>query len=214
MKILAIGLNYRDHAEESGSPVPKVPFLFNKASSSIIEDGEPIILPKLSKFVDYEAELAVVIGSRAKNIEKETAFDYIQGFTIANDVTARDIQVGGNNSEFFISKSFDTFCPLGPLTVSKDDIDDPYSLDIYLHVNGEKRQASNTRNLVFKIHEIVAWISQRMTLKEGDVILTGTPAGIGYAMKPPVPLKAGDIIEIEIEGIGILKNPVIAENIK
>lgn len=213
MKILAIGLNYRDHAEEYGSPIPKVPFLFNKATSSLIGDGEAIVLPKLSTFVDYEAELTVVIGSRAKNITKEKAFDCIRGYTIANDVTARDIQQDGDPSKFFISKSFDTFCPLGPRTVSKEDIDDPHSLAISLHVNGEKRQVSNTSNLIFKIDELVSWISRRITLKEGDVILTGTPGGVGHKMNPPTPLKAGDIIEITIEGIGILKNPVIAENV-
>ena len=211
MKVLAIGLNYTDHAREVGASLPEFPFVFAKASSSIIGDGEPIILPKLSKFVDYEVELVVVIGSSAKNVKKEDTFDYIRGFTIGNDVTARDIHKADPRS-LFIAKSFDTFCPLGPRTVSQDVLRDPHSLKISLRVNGETRQASNTRNMIFKIPDIISWISQRMTLKEGDIIITGTPAGVGFARKPPIPLVAGDVIEAEIEGIGILKNPVLAEN--
>ncbi|MFQ5821042.1 MAG: fumarylacetoacetate hydrolase family protein [Candidatus Heimdallarchaeota archaeon] len=211
MKILCIGLNYIDHAKEMGRPLPKHPFVFAKASSSVIGDGEPIIIPQLVKFVDYEVELAVIIGSSAKNVKKENAFDYIRGYTIANDVTGRDIYINDPRS-FFIAKSFDTFCPLGPQTVLKTDLRDPHSLKISLRVNGETRQTSNTQNLIFKIPDLISWISQRMTLKADDVILTGTPAGVGFARKPPVPLKQGDEIEAEIEGIGILRNPVIIEN--
>lgn len=211
MKILGIGLNYIDHAKEMGRPLPEHPFVFAKASSSVIGDCEPIILPQLTKFVDYEVELAVIIGSSAKNVKNEDAFDYIRGFTIANDVTARDIYINDPRS-LFIAKSFDTFCPLGPRIVIKDDLSDPYFLNISLRVNGETRQASNTQNLIFKIPDLISWISQRMTLESNDVILTGTPAGVGFARKPPVPLKEGDLIEAGIEGIGILRNPVVAEN--
>lgn len=211
MKILGIGLNYMDHAKEMGRSLPERPFVFAKASSSVIGDGEPIILPQLAKFVDYEVELAVIIGSSAKKVKKEDVFDYIRGFTIANDVTGRDIYINDPRS-LFIAKSFDTFCPLGPRIVRNDDLSDPHSLNISLRVNRETKQASNTQNLIFKIPDLISWISQRITLELDDVILTGTPAGIGYARKPPVPLKAGDVIEAEIEGIGILRNPVVAEN--
>ncbi len=212
MKVLAIGLNYKDHVLESGIPMPQNPFLFNKTPTSIIGDGDPIIIPKLSTFVDYEVELVVVIGATAKHVKEDNAFDYIQAYTIANDVTARDIQRIDAPSEFFISKNFDTFCPLKWPYVNKDKINDPHSLNISLRVNGETRQSSNTKHLIFKIPKLISWISQRMTLHKGDILLTGTPSGVGSAQKPPAPLKPGDVVDAEIEGIGILKNPVIAEN--
>ncbi len=198
-KIVALGLNYRDHAEEVKLPIPDKPLLFIKPSTSVIGPGEAIIYPKMSKRVDYEAELAVVIGKLAKGVSEERATDYILGYTCLNDVTARDLQP--KDGQWTLSKGFDTFSPMGPWIVT--DID-PHHLDISSYLNGEKRQHSNTKNLIFGCHQLVSFISRVMTLLPGDVIATGTPSGIG-------PMAIGDQVEVVIEGIGSLSNHVVAE---
>ena len=198
-KIVALGLNYRDHAEEVKMPIPKEPLLFIKPSTSVIGPGEAIIYPKTSKRVDYEAELAVVIGKEAKKVSEEKASDYILGYTCLNDVTARDLQP--KEGQWTTAKGFDTFCPIGPWIVT--DID-PYQLEIASFLNGERRQHSNTKNLIFGPHQLVSFISRVMTLLPGDVIATGTPSGIG-------PMTIGDKIDVVIEGIGTLRNQVVVE---
>ncbi|MBM4340572.1 MAG: DUF2437 domain-containing protein [Deltaproteobacteria bacterium] len=197
-KIVALGLNYRDHAEEVKLPIPEAPLLFLKPSTSVIGPGEGIVYPKMSKRVDYEAELAVVIGKEAKAVSEEKAGEYILGYTCLNDVTARDLQP--KDGQWTLSKSFDTFAPIGPWIVT--DID-PHQLEIASYLNGERRQHSNTKNLIFGPRRLVSYISQVMTLLPGDVIATGTPSGIGRMV-------VGDKVEIVIEGIGTLANTIIA----
>jgi 2-keto-4-pentenoate hydratase/2-oxohepta-3-ene-1,7-dioic acid hydratase in catechol pathway len=198
-KIVALGLNYRDHAEEMKVPLPSEPLLFIKPSTSVIGPGEHIIYPKMSKRVDYEAELAVVIGKAAKKVSEERAAEYILGYTCLNDVTARDLQP--QNGQWTTAKGFDTFAPMGPWIVT--DID-PHRLDLSSYLNGERRQHSNTKNLIFGPRQLVSFISHVMTLLPGDVIATGTPSGIG-------PMAVGDKIDVVIEGIGTLSNEVVAE---
>jgi 2-keto-4-pentenoate hydratase/2-oxohepta-3-ene-1,7-dioic acid hydratase in catechol pathway len=199
-KIVALGLNYRDHAEEVKLPIPDKPLLFIKPSTSVIGPGEAILYPKMSKRVDYEAELAVVIGKVAKNVSEERAADYILGYTCLNDVTARDLQP--KDGQWTLSKGFDTFSPIGPWIVTDMD---PYHLEISSYLNGERRQHSNTKNLIFGPHQLVSFISWAMTLLPGDVIATGTPSGIG-------PMAIGDQIDVVIEGIGTLSNHVVSGN--
>lgn len=199
-KIVALGLNYRDHAEEVKLPIPDKPLLFIKPSTSVIGPGEAIFYPKMSKRVDYEAELAVVIGKIAKNVSEERAADYILGYTCLNDVTARDLQP--KDGQWTLSKSFDTFSPIGPWIITDMD---PYHLDISSYLNGERRQHSNTKNLIFGPYQLVSFISWVMTLLPGDVIATGTPSGIG-------PMAIGDQIDVVIEGIGTLSNHVVKGN--
>jgi len=198
-KIVALGLNYRDHAEEMKVTLPQEPLLFIKPSTSVIGPGDTIIYPKMSKRVDYEAELAVVIGKAAKKVSEERAADYILGYTCLNDVTARDLQP--QNGQWTTAKGFDTFAPIGPWIVT--DID-PHHLDVSSYLNGERRQHSNTKNLIFGPRQLVSFISRVMTLLPGDVIATGTPSGIG-------PMAIGDKIDVVIEGIGTLSNDVAAE---
>jgi 2-keto-4-pentenoate hydratase/2-oxohepta-3-ene-1,7-dioic acid hydratase in catechol pathway len=198
-KIVALGLNYRDHAEEVKLPVPEKPLLFIKPSTSVIGPEEAIIYPKISKRVDYEAELALVIKKVARNVPEERAADYILGYTCLNDVTARDLQP--KDGQWTIAKGFDTFAPIGPWI--ETDID-PSNLEISSYLNGERRQHSNTRNLIFGPHYLVSFISHIMTLLPGDVIATGTPSGIG-------PMAIGDRVGVAIEGIGTLSNHVVAE---
>lgn len=198
-KIVALGLNYRDHAEEVKLPIPDKPLLFLKPSTSVIGPDEGIVYPKMSRRVDYEAELAVVIGKKAKGVSEEEAGRYILGYTCFNDVTARDLQP--KDGQWTLSKSFDTFAPLGPWIVT--DID-PTHLAISSYLNGERRQHSNTRNLIFNPYRLVSFISQVMTLLPGDVIATGTPSGIG-------PMAVGDRVAVVIEGIGTLANTVVSE---
>ncbi len=201
-KVVALGLNYRDHAEEVKLPIPERPLLFLKPSTSIIGPGEPIVYPKMSRRVDYEAELAVVIGKVARSVPEEKAVDYILGYTCFNDVTARDLQP--KDGQWTLSKSFDTFAPIGPWIVTEID---PSNLDISTYLNGERRQHSNTKNLIFRPDQLVSFISQVMTLLPGDVIATGTPSGIG-------PMAVGDRVDIVIEGIGTLTNTVTSNPIK
>jgi 2-keto-4-pentenoate hydratase/2-oxohepta-3-ene-1,7-dioic acid hydratase in catechol pathway len=198
-KIVAVGLNYRDHARELNMEIPEYPLIFLKPSTSVIGTGDEIIFPAQTKELHYEGELAIVIGTQTRNVPVEAALDHIAGFTSANDVTARDLQ--RLDGQWTRAKSFDTFCPLGPRIVK--DID-PGKLGISTRVNGKIRQQSNTANMIFNVYELVSFISGIMTLLPGDVIITGTPPGVG-------PLVPGDIVEIDIEGIGILKNTVRKE---
>jgi len=198
-KIIAIGLNYYDHARELKMPVPDHPIMFIKPASAVIMNGGSIIYPRQSKNVHYEGELAIIIGKKARNISKSDAGKYIEGFTCANDVTARDLQ--NIDGQWTRAKSFDTFCPLGPKIVKGID---PMNLNIETRVNGYIKQRSNTKNMIFDVYELVSFVSSVMTLLPGDVIITGTPPGVG-------PLKAGDTVEVEIESIGTLKNSVILE---
>jgi 2-keto-4-pentenoate hydratase/2-oxohepta-3-ene-1,7-dioic acid hydratase in catechol pathway len=210
--IFGIGLNYRRHAEETGKALPEKPMLFCKNPASVQHPGEPIRLPRLarSEKVDFEAELAVVIGKAARNVSEPEAFDFVAGFTCANDVSARDWQFEWGGGQFCRAKSFDTFCPLGPELVSPASANEGKALRITSRINGETMQDSTTDDLVFGIPALVAFLSQDTTLLPGTVILTGTPEGVGTARTPPRYLKPGDTVEIEIEGIGILHNPVIA----
>ena len=207
-KIVCVGLNYRDHAEESGLAVPKVPVIFSKFSTCVIAPGEPVVIPTTSERVDYEAELAIVIGRAAKHVPAERAYDYILGYTAFNDVTARDFQFG--DGQWQRGKSCDTFAPMGQTIVTTDEIPDPHTLRISLELNGTVMQESNTDQLIFSVPQMIEFISASITLEPGDVIATGTPAGVGFARKPPVFLKPGDVMEVNIERIGGLGNPVVA----
>lgn len=208
-KILCIGLNYRDHAKESKMEVPSVPTVFAKYASSVIGPGDPIVLSAATQKPDYEAEFAVVIGKRAKQVPRAKWKDCVFGYTIVNDVSARDVQLA--TSQWTLGKSFDTFAPMGPHVVSADEIPDPHALDIRLSINGEILQHSNTRELIFGVPELIEYLSQMMTLEPGDIISTGTPAGVGLGRTPPRWLRPGDEILIEIDKIGVLRNPVIAD---
>jgi 2-keto-4-pentenoate hydratase/2-oxohepta-3-ene-1,7-dioic acid hydratase in catechol pathway len=207
-KIVCLGLNYRDHAEESGMPIPEEPILFSKYPTSLIGPGATIELPSVSTQVDYEAELFYVIGKRGRDIPKSEAMSYIAGYTVGHDVSARDWQLNKPGKQWMGGKTFDTFAPIGPELVTLDELDDPNSLGIRLRLNGVTMQDSSTNQLIFKADETIAYISQIFTLEPGDLIFTGTPPGVGMARKPPVFLKAGDVVEVEIDGLGTLSNPV------
>lgn len=211
--ILALGLNYRRHAEETEMAVPDYPILFMKATSSVIGHQEPILLPAAGPGkVDYEAELAVVIGRSVKNVNTSEALACIFGYTCANDVSARDWQLEKQKGQWIRGKSFDTFCPLGPWLVTKDEIADPDRLKIRAILNDDDiLQDSTTANMIHNVAAIISFLSQSMTLLPGTVVLTGTPEGVGFTRQPPLFLKAGDRISIEIEGIGRLSNPVVQE---
>jgi 2-keto-4-pentenoate hydratase/2-oxohepta-3-ene-1,7-dioic acid hydratase in catechol pathway len=213
--ILAIGLNYRKHAAEGGKGVPDKPMLFIKSTNSLQNPGDPIELPRAlaSNEVDYECELAVVIGRTCKNATRANALDYVLGYTAANDVSARDWQIRWNGGQFCQGKSFDTFCPLGPAIVTPDEIPNPNNLRIKTILNGAALQDWNTDDMVFDVPALIEFLSGSKTLLPGTVILTGTPHGVGFARKPPVYLKAGDTVTIDIEGIGKLTNPVVDEKI-
>jgi 2-keto-4-pentenoate hydratase/2-oxohepta-3-ene-1,7-dioic acid hydratase in catechol pathway len=206
-KIVCVGLNYRDHAEEQGVELPKEPLLFAKWPTSLIGPGEAIVIPPIVTKADYEAELGVVIGVRAKNVSKESAFEVVRGYLCANDVSARDLQF--SDGQWTRGKSPDTFCPIGPM-VTRDEISDPHALKIRAIVSGEVLQDSTTANLIFGIDDVISYASQTMTLEPGDLILTGTPAGVGVFRDPQRLLQPGDEVTIEIEGIGSLTNPVVA----
>ena len=205
-KIICIGLNYLDHVTESGAEIPKAPLIFSKFDTCVSASEGPIMLPVGSEQVDFEAELAVVIGRRAKNIKLDDAFDHVFGYTNFNDVSARDMQFA--DGQWQRGKSCDTFAPFGEFVATKDEIADPHSLRIQFRLNGETMQDSNTNQLIFKIPDLIEYLSRSITLEPGDIIATGTPPGVGFARKPPVFLKDGDICEVEIEGLGILINPV------
>jgi 2-keto-4-pentenoate hydratase/2-oxohepta-3-ene-1,7-dioic acid hydratase in catechol pathway len=199
-KIVALGINYRDHAVEFGHPVPEDPLIFLKPSTSVIGPGADIIYPRMSRRVDYEAELAVVIGKTVHRVEEAKALDYVLGYTCFNDVTARDLQK--KDGQFTRAKGFDTFAAMGPWI--ETDIGDPDNVKVEAFLNGERRQHSNTSNMVFGVRRLISFISQVMTLLPGDVIATGTPSGIG-------PMRPGDEVEVKVEGVGTLRNRVLAE---
>ena len=208
-KFICVGLNYRDHAREAGMEVPTVPTIFNKFTNVVIGPGAPIVLPKVSSRPDYEAEFAFVIGTGGRNISASNALSHVFGYTIVNDVSARDYQMV--TSQWLMGKTFDTFAPMGPWIVTRDEIADPHALDITLEIGGEILQQSNTRELVFGVPALIEYISSVVTLEPGDIVATGTPAGVGFARKPPRYLRAGDEVVIRIEGIGELRNPVVGE---
>ena len=211
--ILCIGLNYRKHAEESNAAIPQYPVLFVKSPGTVQNPGDDIVLPRhlSSDEVDYECELAVVIGKPCKNVSKANALDYVLGYTCANDVSARDWQIKRGGSQWCRGKTFDTFAPLGPCLVLKDEIADPNTLRIQTILNGKTMQDSNTNDMIFDVPTLIEFLSGSTTLLPGTVILTGTPQGVGAAMKPPVFLQPGDTVTIDIEKIGALTNPVVAE---
>jgi 2-keto-4-pentenoate hydratase/2-oxohepta-3-ene-1,7-dioic acid hydratase in catechol pathway len=208
-KFICVGLNYRDHAEETGLQIPSVPTIFNKFPTAIIADGDNIVLPRSSEKPDYEAELAFVIGRGGRHIPAAEWRDHVFGYTIVNDVSARDYQMA--TSQWLMGKTFDTFAPMGPCLVSADEVPDPHALDISLTLNGEVMQSSNTRHLIFRIPELIAFLSSVFTLEPGDVVSTGTPGGVGFARKPPRYLRPGDEVVVRVQGLGELRNPVIQE---
>ena len=205
-KIVCVGLNYRDHAAESGQPVPDHPILFPKFANSVIGPGEPIVLPLDTEQPDYEAELGVVIGATTKRVSESEALGRVAGYTCLNDVSARDLQF--RSSQWMLGKAIDTFLPMGPWLVTTDEIPDPQALRIGCRLNGEQVQDSSTEQMVFGVAELIAFISRTLTLEPGDIIATGTPPGVGFARTPPRFLRDGDEVTIEIEGIGALTNPV------
>ncbi len=213
--ILCIGLNYRRHAQEGGAGLPENPVLFLKTTTSLQHPGSPIMLPRKlrSDKVDYEAELAVVIGRTCYNAAKENALDYVLGYTCANDVSARDWQRNGGGGQWCRGKTFATFCPLGPVLVTPDEITDPNQLQVRSILNGQTMQDWNTNDMIFDVPTLLAFLSSSTILAPGTVVLTGTPHGVGFARRPPVWMNAGDEITIEIEGIGSLTNPVVEEMI-
>lgn len=210
--IFCIGLNYREHAEESNSPLPEDPIMFMKPTSTLLDPGEPILVPKCcnehGEEVDYECELAIVIGKPARDVSEADALSYVLGYTAANDVSARHWQSKRCGGQWVRGKGFDTFCPLGPVLVTADEIPDPNTLGIKTILNGEVMQSHNTRDMIFNCAQLVSFISKDTTVLPGTVILTGTPQGVGIARKPPVLLKDGDEVTIELEQIGSLTNPV------
>ncbi|MBS4202131.1 fumarylacetoacetate hydrolase family protein [Bacillus sp. FJAT-49732] len=208
-KIICIGLNYHDHAKESNMAVPEVPVLFPKYPNCIIGHEEDVIIPQEVQQCDYEVELAFIVGKTAKHVSKEDAMDYVFGYTIVNDVSARDIQL--SEAQWTRGKTIDTFAPTGPCIVTADEIGDPHNLDISLKLNGEKMQHSNTRELIFNIPTLLSFLSKTITLQPGDIISTGTPHGVGMGRSPQVWLKAGDVTEAIIEGIGVLRNRFVSE---
>lgn len=205
-KILAIGRNYVDHAIEGGAEPPKAPLIFNKLPNALSAHEAPIVLPSVGQKIDYEAELAVVIGKRAKQVSEREALDYVFGYTLINDVTARDLQRG--DGQWTRGKGLDSFAPLGPFITTRDEIDDVQNLKIEGVLNGQVMQSSNTAKMIFSIANLISYISQGITLEPGDVIATGTPEGVGYFRDPSVVLKAGDVFEVRVEKLGTLRNTV------
>jgi len=210
-KFLGIGLNYRDHAEETGMPIPEVPIVFTKATSCISGPDDPVLAPVDFKRMDYEVELAVVIGTRAKRVATETALDYVAGYCIGNDVSERSLQKGGPG-EWIKAKSHDTFGPLGPWLVTTDEVPDPQNLDLSLDLNGARMQTGNTSTMIFSVADLVSYISTYMTLEPEDVITTGTPPGVGMARNPRVFLKPGDEMVLRVQGLGAQHAKVVAES--
>ncbi len=211
-KIICIGLNYADHAKESGQPLPEEPLVFNKFPTAIAAHGQPIVLPRLSRQVDYEAELVVVIGVGGRQIPKTRAKEHVAAYCCGHDVSARDWQLHKPGGQWLLGKSFDGFAPIGPALVTADEIPDPGKLKIELRLNGQVMQKSTTAQLIFPVDELIAYVSGVCTLSPGDLIFTGTPPGVGFARQPPVLLKPGDVVEVEIEKLGVLCNPVVAES--
>lgn len=208
-KILGIGLNYRSHAEETGAKPPSEPLLFSKAITALSGPNDPIMIPKDSTATDWEAELAVIIGRKAQYVDTGHALDYVAGYAVINDVSERHFQKE-RGGQFVKGKSCDTFAPLGPWLVTRDEVADPQDLDLWLDVNGKRRQTGNTRDMVFPVAVLISYVSHFMTLLPGDVIATGTPAGVGMGCKPPEYLKPGDLVELGVEGLGKQRQTVIA----
>jgi 2-keto-4-pentenoate hydratase/2-oxohepta-3-ene-1,7-dioic acid hydratase in catechol pathway len=208
-KFICVGLNYRDHAAETGARIPAVPTIFNKFPNVVIGPGAAVVLPKASTKPDYEAELAFVIGRPGRHVPAGRAMQHVFGYTIVNDVSARDYQSA--TSQWLMGKTFDSFAPTGPWIVTRDEIADPHALDISLEIGGQTLQQSNTRELLFRIPELIEFISTVVTLEAGDIVATGTPAGVGLARKPPRWLQPGEEMIVRISGIGELRNPCVAE---
>ena len=209
-KIVCVGLNYRDHAAEGGMDLPKAPLLFAKWPNTLVGDGDAVVLPPESTQVDYEAELGVVIGTMARRVSEREALDHVEGYICLNDVSARDMQFA--DGQWTRGKSPDTFCPVGPRLVPREEIDDPQTLAIRCIVNGEALQDSSTAQMIFSVAEIIAYASQVITLEPGDLIATGTPAGVGVFRDPKVLLSDGDEVSVEVEGLGTLTNPITKES--
>jgi len=209
--VICIGLNYRDHAEETGSPIPKEPIIFTKFPSNVIGPEDDVIHPgeHLTSKLDYEVELVVVMGKEGKNIPEDDALSYVAGYTVGNDISARDLQLE-RDGQWTKGKALDTFAPMGPALVTADEVPDPHKLPLGLRLNGTTMQDSNTEQLIFSVPHVIAFLSRLFTLHPGDVIFTGTPPGVGMARKPPVWLKPGDVMEAYIEGLGTLTNKVVA----
>jgi len=208
-KIICVGLNWADHAKESNMQIPEVPTIFTKLPTSVIGPGERIVLPRSSTKPDYEAEFAFVIGKGGRYIPAFRWPEHVFGYMCLNDVSARDYQLA--TSQWIMGKSFDTFCPMGPWLVSADEVPDPHDLDIRLTINGELFQESNTRHLIFRVPDLITYLSSVFTLEPGDVVSTGTPAGVGFARTPPRFLQPGDEVVVAVEHLGELRNPVVAE---
>jgi 2-keto-4-pentenoate hydratase/2-oxohepta-3-ene-1,7-dioic acid hydratase in catechol pathway len=208
-KLICVGLNYRDHAAETGAVIPEVPTIFNKFPTCVIGPGASIVLPKVSNSPDYEAEFAFVIGKGGRHIAEADWRDHVFGYTIVNDVSARDYQRA--TTQWLMGKTFDTFAPMGPWIVSQEEISDPHNLSVRMVINGETLQNGNTRELIFNIPKLIAFLSSVFTLEPGDVVSTGTPSGVGAARKPPRWLLPGDDVVVQVQGIGELRNPVVAE---
>jgi 2,4-didehydro-3-deoxy-L-rhamnonate hydrolase len=207
-KIVCVGLNYRDHAEEQGTALPEAPLLFAKWQNTLIGPGDPIVIPPVVTKCDYEAELGVVIGERIRDVSTENALEAVAGYVCVNDVSARDLQFA--DGQWTRGKSPDTFCPVGPALVSRDEIPDPQALPIRAILNGATVQESTTANMIFGVADVIAYVTRTITLEPGDLIATGTPAGVGAFRDPPLFMKPGDEITIEIEGVGSLTNPVVS----
>jgi 2-keto-4-pentenoate hydratase/2-oxohepta-3-ene-1,7-dioic acid hydratase in catechol pathway len=210
LKLIGIGLNYKDHAEEVKLPAPKQPLMFGMYSNAIVGHEQPIVVPPMTQQVDYEAELGVIIGKKARQVSVADALQYVAGFTAINDVSARDLQF--SDGQWLRAKSFDTFAPMGPYLVTRTELGNADGLAIEMRLNGKTMQKSNTRNMIFKVPDLVSYLSEVMTLEVGDVIATGTPAGVGFVRNPQVFMKPGDVAEIEIEKIGVLRNPVVGSD--
>lgn len=213
-KVICVGMNYADHCTEQGLPIPKEPVLFNKFPSSIIADGEPLVKPPETEELDFEVELVIVIGKPGRRIPRARAMEHVAGFTVAHDVSARDWQLKRNGGQWMVGKAIDGFCPLGPAIVTPDDLPDPHKLAIYCSLNGARVQDSSTEQLVHKTDAILEFASRFFTLRPGDLILTGTPPGVGCFRKPPLWLKSGDVVTVGVEGIGEITNTVVDEVIE
>ena len=209
-KIICIGLNYADHARETGAAIPEEPVVFNKFPTALRAHGEAIELPAVSDRVDYEAELVVVVGRPTRHVDEDDALAFVGGYTCGHDVSARDWQKGKPGGQWLLGKSFDSFAPCGPELVTPDEVVDPGMLRVTFRLNGETLQNSSTDQLIFSVPKLISYLSSVSTLMPGDLIYTGTPAGVGVARTPPVFLKPGDVAEVEIDGLGVLRNPVVA----